>query len=89
MPNSPGTKRNYRSEYDSYHGKPSQIKKRAGRVKARREMEKSGKVSKGDGKDINHRDGNPRNNSSKNLQVTSKKANRSFPRTKTAAKRKS
>ena len=87
MPNSPGTKRNYKSEYQSYHGKPEQIKKRAGRVKARRMMEKSGKVSKGDGLDVNHKNGNPKDNSKKNLSVTSKRANRSFSRTKTARKK--
>ena len=41
--------RNYRSEYDNYQGTPEQIKKRAGRVKARRMMEKTGADTKGDG----------------------------------------
>lgn len=79
--------RNYRKEYDNYHGKPEQIKKRAGRVKARREMEKAGKVQKGDGKDVDHKDGNPKNNSKSNLRVQSKNKNRSFARTKSARKR--
>ena len=35
-----------------------------------------GRVRKGDGKDIDHKDGNPRNNSRKNLRVTSKSYNR-------------
>jgi len=43
--------------------------------------------SKGDGKDVHHRDGNPKNRSSKNLSVKSKARNRSFKRTKTAGKR--
>lgn len=46
--------RNYRKEYDEYHGKPEQVKNRAARVKARRLMEKTGSVTKGDGKDVDH-----------------------------------
>ena len=37
---------------------------------------KAGRVKKGDGKDVDHKDGNPRNNSAKNLRVTSKSKNR-------------
>lgn len=73
-------KRNYRKEYDNYQGKPEQIKNRAARNAARRKMEKAGKVHKGDGKDVDHKSGNPRNNSIKNLRVQSKSANRSFSR---------
>lgn len=71
--------RNYRSEYDNYQGQPEQIKKRAERVKARRMMEKTGAVSKGDGKDVDHkkplRSGGTTTKS--NLRVRSKAANRS------------
>lgn len=73
-------KRNYRKEYDNYQGKPEQIKNRASRNKARAEMMKEGKVRKGDGKDVDHKDGNPRKNSKSNLRVESKRANRSFSR---------
>lgn len=72
--------RNYRREYDAYQSKPEQIKNRAKRNAARREMEKAGKVHKGDGKDVDHKNGNPQNNSRSNLRVTSKRANRSFAR---------
>ena len=48
-------KRNYKREYKLFHGKPSQIKKRAKRVTARRKMEEQGKVHKGDGKDVDHK----------------------------------
>ena len=89
MPSSKNYKRNFREEYLRYQGKPEQIKRRAARVQARREMEKAGKVSKGDGKDVDHKNGNPKDNSKSNLRVTSKSKNRSFPRTKTASKRKS
>lgn len=78
--------RNYRKEYDNYQGKPEQRKRNDARKAARRKMTAAGKVRKGDGKDVDHKDGNPKNNSKKNLRVTTKKANRSFKRTKTAKK---
>tara|TARA_B100000902_G_scaffold297305_1_gene284380 strand:+ start:4391 stop:4621 length:231 start_codon:yes stop_codon:yes gene_type:complete len=74
--------RNYRKEYDNYHSKPKQKKRRAGRNAARRKMISSGKAKKGDGKDVHHRDRNPMNNKSSNLSVTSKAKNRSFKRKK-------
>lgn len=49
-------------------------------------MTKAGKVKKGDGKDVTHRNGNPRDNSSKNLGVLSASKNRSYKRTKRAKK---
>lgn len=71
--------RNYRSEYDNYQGTPEQIKKRAGRVKARRVMEKTGAAIKGDGKDVDHikpmRSGGT--SAKGNLRMRSKSANRS------------
>ena len=79
--------RNYRNEYDKYQGTAQQKKNRAGRNAARRTLTKAGVVKKGDGKDINHRNGNPRDNSRKNLQVTTKRANRSFPRNSRAGKK--
>jgi hypothetical protein len=72
------TERNYRQEYDNYHSKPEQRKNRSKRVLARRKMEKAGRVKKGDGKDVNHKDGNPQNNSTDNLEVMSKSKNRSM-----------
>ena len=83
----PAKKRNYKAEYDNYHSTPDQKKKRASRNTARKRMEKSGKVSKGDGKDVDHKDGNPRNNKKSNLRVQAKSKNRSYARTKTARKR--
>lgn len=81
-----GMRRNYRAEYDNYHAKPEQKKRRASRNKARRKLIASGAVRKGDGKDIDHKDGNPRNNSRSNLRVQSKSSNRSFKRNKNAGK---
>ena len=79
--------RNYRKEYDNYHAKPEQKKKRASRNAARTIATRAGAVRKGDGKDGDHKDGNPLNNRKSNLRVKSKSANRSFPRTRTARKK--
>ena len=70
----PKKKRNYRKEYDNYQGKEEQKKRRTARNASRAAMKKKGKVSKGDGKDVHHKDGNP-------------KKNRSFKRTKNARKK--
>ena len=88
MPSSKNYVRNYKQEYKNYHASPEQKKKRASRNAARSEMEKRGKVRKGDGKDVAHRDNNPKNNSGKNLAVQSKSKNRSFARTKSAGMKK-
>ena len=69
--------RNYRKEYDNYHASAEQRKKRSSRNKARRKMVKSVGKSKIKGKDIDHKDGNPLNNSRANLRVRSKSKNRS------------
>lgn len=84
MPSSPNYKRNYKEEYKNYASKPSQKKKRAKRNKARRTMERAGKVRKGDGKDIDHKKPLSKggSNSPSNWQVKSKSSNRSFKRTR-------
>lgn len=69
--------RNYRKEYDDYHKKPEQKKNRASRNGARRRMRKILGKKAIEGRDIDHKDGNPKNNSRNNLRVLSKKANRS------------
>ena len=79
--------RNYRKEYDNYQGSPAQKKRRAMRNKARRAALRAGLVSKGDDTDIHHKDGNPMNNSKKNLAIRNRSHNRSFARTKTARKK--
>ena len=68
--------RNYRKEYDNYHSKPEQKKDRAGRNGARRMMKKKYGNSLL-GRDIDHKDRNPRNNSMSNLRIQSKSTNRS------------
>ena len=54
--------RNYKQEYARYQGTPEQKRRRAMRNKVRRQMIRSGSVSKGSEFDIHHRDGNPMNN---------------------------
>ena len=81
------TGRNYKNEYASYQGKPKVIAKRVSRDTARRAMQKRGLVKKGSGMDVDHKDGNPRNNKRSNLAVTTKAKNRSFPRNSKAGKK--
>ena len=50
---------------------------RLSRNRARRKAIKAGKAKRGDGKDIHHKDGNPRNNAYSHLAVRSRKSNRS------------
>lgn len=59
-----------------YNSSPTQKKRRAQRNAARRKMEKAGKVKKGDGKDVDHKNMNTANNSTSNLRVQSKSTNR-------------
>ena len=69
--------RDYKREYANYHSKPEQRKNRSSRNLARRLMKKKVGVKTLKGKDIDHKDKNPRNNSRKNLRVRSKSSNRS------------
>lgn len=68
--------RNYAMEYRRYHSSRKAKQDRAARNAARRRLLSKGRVRKGDGKDVDHRDGNPRNNRAGNLRVMSKSANR-------------
>lgn len=70
-----------------YNAKPAQKKRRAERNAARRIMEKAGKVHKGDGKDVAHKDNNTSHNNKSNLAVQSKAQNRSFARNKNAGRK--
>lgn len=47
-------KRDYAKEYREYHALPAQKKRRADRNRARRQAERDGRVSKGDGKELDH-----------------------------------
>jgi len=61
-----------------YNSKPASKLDRASRNGARAEAEKSGRVHKGDGKDLDHKDSNPRNNKKGNTQVMAKSKNRAM-----------
>lgn len=72
--------RDYDKEYKTYHASPEQKKKRAMRNAARNELKKEGRVSKGDGLEVNHkkplRSGGT--NARSNLEVTSRSKNRAW-----------
>ncbi len=70
------TGRNYKSDYAKFQSSEKAKKDRAARNKARRALEREGRVSKGDGKDVGHQNSNPRDNRRTNLRVESRKANR-------------
>ena len=72
--------RDYRKEYDDYHGKPDEIARRASRNKARAEKEKTSNLSWLD--EVDHMDNNPNNNSPDNLRVVSRHKNRTRSHTK-------
>ena len=82
----PKKKRNYAQENARYKSRPEQVAKRTSRNAARRAAIKSGAVRKGDGKDVDHKNGNPMDNRPSNLRAIPASANRSFPRNKRAGK---
>lgn len=84
MPSGKNYKRNYTQEA-KYHATDTQKKNRASRNAARRTLKKAG--TKVAGKDVAHKNGNPRDNKRSNLTIQSKKTNRSFPRNRNAGKK--
>jgi hypothetical protein len=68
--------RDYAKEYREHGGTEKQKKRRAARNKARRHMEQAGRVHKGDGREVDHKDYNPENNSPGNLRVVDETTNR-------------
>ena len=71
-----GTLRDYKREYEKFQSSEKAKKDRAARNSARRSALKSGRVHKGDGKEIDHKNSNPRDNSPSNLRVVSRHTNR-------------
>ena len=65
----PQMPRDYAKEYQTYHGKLEQIKRRDARNKARALMENKGLVRKGDGLHVDHKNNNPLDNRAVNLQA--------------------
>jgi len=86
LPNTPGRQ----AAQAKYNSKPEQKKRRAQRNKARRIMERKGLVHKGDGKDVDHKNGNTADESGANLRVLRESVNRHYNRRskKTKAPRK-
>lgn len=70
-------KRDYRKEYDDYHGKPEQIKRRSERNAARRKAEKRVGKAALKGKEVDHL-GSDRKGSlaGRKTRIVSKKKNR-------------
>ena len=60
-----------------WNGSKEQLARRTSRNKARRAVIKARGKKAVKGKDVHHKDGNPRNNSKKNLSVRSVSSNRS------------
>tara|TARA_R100000008_G_scaffold46051_2_gene27115 strand:- start:6354 stop:10658 length:4305 start_codon:yes stop_codon:yes gene_type:complete len=59
-----------------YNATPEQRKRRSARTNERNKRIRKGQLAVGDGKDIDHKDGNPMNNSASNISITSQKYNR-------------
>lgn len=63
-------------EYSKFQSSAKAKAERASRNSARRAALKKGRVHKGDGKDIDHKNSNPTDNRASNLRVMSASANR-------------
>ena len=85
MPSSPNYIRDYKRERE-LQSTPEELKKNAARKRARRKLEKEGVVTKGDGKDVDHKNRNPLSNGRKNLRAQPKSTNRSFSRKANSSK---
>jgi hypothetical protein len=74
--NNPKAKAIKAKQQKKFNAKPEEKKKRSMRNAARRALERLGRVRKGDGKDVDHKDRNANNNSPSNLRVQSASRNR-------------
>lgn len=80
----PRTVRDYKDEYAKYQGTKEQKVNRAKRNTARSAAETAGRVSKGDGKDLDHKRPLSKggSNAKSNTRVVAASTNRSFARNK-------
>ena len=62
-----GTLRDYKREYKRFQSSKKAKRDRASRNTARRRAEREGRVHKGDGKELDHANSNPRDNSKSNI----------------------
>jgi hypothetical protein len=60
----------------AFNAQPEQKKRRAERNASRRKMVEAGKAHKGDGKDVDHRNHNTKDQSASNLKMMDKSKNR-------------
>jgi len=87
MPSSKNYVRNYSMKGEGKYDKsPKRMADNRARKKARSLLERAGKAKRGDGKDVDHKNGNPRDNSPKNLRSVGRATNRSIRRNKKAGK---
>ena len=87
MPSSKTYVRDYSQRGEGKYDKsPKRMKDNRARKKARYVMEQLGKARRGDGKDVDHKNGNPRDNSKNNLRVLGRAKNRSIKRNRNAGK---
>ena len=73
-----------KAAYDKmYNARPDQVNKREERNRARAQLAREGKVSKGDGKDVDHKKmlDNGGSNARGNLRVVDQKTNRGWRKT--------
>lgn len=70
------TAEGYESDYQKFQSSEEAKKDRASRNAARRYAISRGLAHKGDGKDVDHKNSNPRQNSRSNLRVVSRATNR-------------
>jgi len=84
MPYMTNGKRDYKKEVAKYTSKPEVVKKRVEQNRARAEMEKAGKVHKGDGKAVDHKRPLSKGGTGErsNLRVVPASQNNSFSRNK-------
>jgi hypothetical protein len=69
--------RDYKKEYENYHSRPEQKKRRAARNGARRLLKNRKNI---EGMDVHHKDNNPMNNDKSNLSIVTQNYNRKEPR---------
>ena len=87
MPSSENYVRDYSMRGEGKYDKSSKrMEDNRKRKKARYKLEQAGIAKRGDGKDVDHKNGNPRDNSKGNLRVIGRAANRSIKRNKNAGK---
>lgn len=66
----------YKHEQEKFKSSAKYKAEQVSRVTARRKAIRTGRVKKGEDRDVDHKDSNPLNNSPSNIRVVSRKTNR-------------